>query len=63
MISVDLAENAAANKNVIVTELSDWENQEIQVKTQVGELLAGEKLDGVFCVAGGWAGGSASSKG
>jgi hypothetical protein len=33
-----------------------------QVQTKVEELLGGEKLDAIICVAGGWAGGSASSK-
>ena len=27
------------------------------------ELLSGERLDAIVCVAGGWAGGKASSKG
>ncbi|XP_002157207.1 dihydropteridine reductase isoform X1 [Hydra vulgaris] len=62
VISVDLLENDAADKNVLVTEVTDWERQELEVKTKVGELLADQKLDGVFCVAGGWAGGNASSK-
>lgn len=31
--------------------------------SQVGELLKGSKLDAVICVAGGWAGGNAASKG
>jgi hypothetical protein len=31
--------------------------------TQVGTLLNGEKVDAVICVAGGWAGGNAASKG
>lgn len=31
--------------------------------TQVGALLHGEKIDAIICVAGGWAGGNAASKG
>jgi hypothetical protein len=31
--------------------------------TQAGSLLNGEKVDAVICVAGGWAGGNATSKG
>lgn len=31
--------------------------------TQVGTLLNGERIDAVICVAGGWAGGNAASKG
>jgi dihydropteridine reductase len=37
--------------------------QEENVVTQVGALLNGEKIDAVICVAGGWAGGNAASKG
>jgi dihydropteridine reductase len=37
--------------------------QEVNVVTQVGTLLNGEKVDAVICVAGGWAGGNAASKG
>jgi len=29
----------------------------------VAEVLEGSKLDAVLCVAGGWAGGNAASKG
>jgi dihydropteridine reductase len=35
--------------------------QESAVLGHVAELLAGEKLDAVICVAGGWAGGNAAS--
>ena len=34
-----------------------------QVEERLGDVLGGEKLDGIFCVAGGWAGGNAASKG
>lgn len=33
------------------------------VLKKVGESLQGAKVDAVICVAGGWAGGNASSKG
>lgn len=33
-----------------------------QVTADVGELLGEEKVDAIFCVAGGWAGGSAKAK-
>lgn len=29
---------------------------------QVKDILKGEKIDGIICVAGGWAGGNAASK-
>ena len=35
----------------------------MQIQTKVEEILGGEKLDAIVCVAGGWAGGSARSKG
>ena len=35
----------------------------IQVSKQVEDTLNGEKLDAILCVAGGWAGGNAASKG
>jgi hypothetical protein len=35
----------------------------VSVVTQVASLLNGEKVDAVICVAGGWAGGNAASKG
>ncbi len=40
-----------------------WTAQEQQVSQKVEETLAGEKVDAVLCVAGGWAGGNAASKG
>jgi len=60
--SIDLTPNEVADANIIVTELGDWEKQAEQVREHVGEVLAGEKVDAVFCVAGGWAGGNAASK-
>jgi len=38
-------------------------SQEEQLCGKVEEMLAGEKLDAIVCVAGGWAGGNAASKG
>jgi len=60
--SIDLTPNEAADANIIVTELGDWEKQADQVKEHVSEVLSGEKVDAVLCVAGGWAGGNSSSK-
>lgn len=31
--------------------------------SKVGESLQGAKIDAIICVAGGWAGGNAASKG
>ncbi len=35
----------------------------VQVTTDVAQLLGEQKVDAILCVAGGWAGGSCSSKG
>jgi len=60
--SIDLNPNEAADVNVIVTELNDWVKQDDQVQGRIAEVLGGEKVDGIFCVAGGWAGGNAAAK-
>lgn len=47
-----------------MVESSDsWVAQEEQLCQKVDKMLAGEKLDAIVCVAGGWAGGNAASKG
>ena len=60
--SVDLKPNEAADANIVITETSDWEKQQAEVNSHIAQLLGAEKLDGVFNVAGGWAGGNAASK-
>jgi len=60
--SIDLKPNEEADANIIVTELNDWEVQDKEVQERLTEVLNGQKLDGIFCVAGGWAGGNAASK-
>lgn len=60
--SVDLFPNEEAQANVIVTKLDSWVEQNEEVQTKVEEVLGGEKLDAIICVAGGWAGGKANSK-
>jgi len=60
--SVDLVPNEEADVNVLVKPSDSWEEQMTAVLTGVEGALAGEKLDAIFCVAGGWAGGSAKSK-
>lgn len=57
--SIDLSENDKADISIVVPRDSSWEEQESSVVNQVGESLAGQKLDAVICVAGGWAGGNA----
>ena len=60
---VDLAPNEEADVNVLVRPTDSWEEQMTAVLDGVEGALAGEKLDAIFCVAGGWAGGSAKAKG
>lgn len=60
VLSIDLAENEQADANVLVPRDATWEEQETVVLGQVATSLNAEKLDGVICVAGGWAGGNAA---
>ena len=61
--SVDLFPNEEAQVNLIVDPALSWTDQESSILTKVEETLAGEKLDAILCVAGGWAGGNAAAKG
>ncbi|KAK2191155.1 hypothetical protein NP493_58g03026 [Ridgeia piscesae] len=60
--SLDRVANDDANANVLVESADSWMSQEEQLCGKVEEMLAGEKLDAIVCVAGGWAGGNAASK-
>lgn len=53
--------NEAADSNIVLTASDSWEDQRRKVSDEVGQVLGSEKLNGVICVAGGWAGGSISS--
>lgn len=55
--------NEQADANVVVKPSESWLNQEDEVLKGVESIIGGEKLDAVLCVAGGWAGGNAASKG
>ena len=55
--------NEEAHANILVELSESWTGQEEQVSCKVEEALGGEKVDAVVCVAGGWAGGNAASKG
>ncbi len=63
MGSIDLAANEEAHANILVELSESWAQQQQQVSRGVEEALAGQKVDAVLCVAGGWAGGNAASKG
>lgn len=59
-MSVDMAENEQADANVLVARDGTWIEQETAVLEKVASTLKDDKLDGVICVAGGWAGGNAA---
>ncbi len=56
-----MKENPDANANVLVDVNEDWQTQAVSVRDKLGSMLKDEKLDGIFNVAGGWAGGNAAS--
>nr|XP_022336092.1 exonuclease 3'-5' domain-containing protein 2-like [Crassostrea virginica] len=60
--SIDLMPNEQADANIVVKPSESWLNQEEEVLKGVDNVMGGEKLDAVLCVAGGWAGGNAGSK-
>lgn len=56
-----MTENELADANVIISrDTATWVDQETAVLSQVSDILKGDKLDAIICVAGGWAGGNAS---
>lgn len=57
-----MAANDEANENVVVKLSESFTEQAGQVTTDVAQLLGEQKVDAILCVAGGWAGGSCSSK-
>ncbi|CAJ1059089.1 quinoid dihydropteridine reductase a [Xyrichtys novacula] len=60
--NIDMVPNEEANENVIVKMSESFAEQAGQVTTDVAQLLGEQKVDAILCVAGGWAGGSCSSK-
>ena len=60
--SIDLFKNDAADKNVVIKNLSSWPDQHQEVVDGLSSEIGGDKMDAIFCVAGGWAGGNAASE-
>ncbi|XP_077287179.1 dihydropteridine reductase [Arctopsyche grandis] len=60
--SVDLHPNEAADTSITVNSEASWVDQEKNVLEAIATALAGEKLNAVVCVAGGWAGGNAAKE-
>ena len=61
--SLDRTPNDDANESAVVESCDSWVDQEQRLCEKVDAMLAGSKLDAIVCVAGGWAGGNAASKG
>ncbi|VDM66943.1 unnamed protein product [Strongylus vulgaris] len=59
-LSVDLAANDAADATVVVDPKDDWVTQEANILKGVAAAVD-SPVDGIFCVAGGWAGGNAAT--
>lgn len=59
---IDMRANDAADANIIVNGADSWKEQEIHILSQIEDILKEEKVDGIMCVAGGWAGGNAANK-
>ncbi|VDK40254.1 unnamed protein product [Taenia asiatica] len=55
--------NVQADVNVIITKRDSLEAQCHEVADGLEEVLNGSLVDGIFCVAGGWVGGSCSDRG
>lgn len=56
--SVDLSKNDVSDESITVSRDASWVEQEKEVLTKLEEVLCGDKLDAVICVAGGWTGGN-----
>lgn len=63
MINIDLVENKEADFNTVATGSGSLSEQGRTINESLSAFLGSEKLDAIFCVAGGWAGGNAGSKG
>lgn len=63
MINIDLVENKDADYNTLTKASGSLAEQGQSINESIASFLGTEKLYGIFCVAGGWAGGNAGSKG
>lgn len=60
--SIDLAANDEADVNVLVNPKDEWLTQESVVTQAIQKHVGSQKVDSILNMAGGWAGGSASSE-
>ena len=63
VVSIDMKSSESADANVVLNLDDSWADQKHSVSECVHAALGDDKLDAVICVAGGWAGGNAASKG
>jgi dihydropteridine reductase len=63
VINVDLVENTEADFNTLTSTTGSLKEQGESIQNAISQVLGGEKLSAIFCVAGGWAGGNAHNKG
>jgi dihydropteridine reductase len=63
VINIDLVENKDADFNTLTNASGSLSEQGQSIIESVSSVLGAEKLCGIFCVAGGWAGGNSRSKG
>ncbi|VDD74684.1 unnamed protein product [Mesocestoides corti] len=61
--SIGSQKNSEADANVILTNREVLEEQHREVQEGVKNVLDGVPVDGIFCTAGGWAGGKCTAKG
>ncbi|KAI4499338.1 hypothetical protein M0802_005598 [Mischocyttarus mexicanus] len=59
--SIDMKPNEDADANIVLKATKNWEEQETDILKELKTILNENKVDGIICVAGGWAGGNASS--
>eukprot|EP01135_Chromosphaera_perkinsii_P001936 Nk52_evm3s213 gene=Nk52_evmTU3s213 len=61
VLSIDVKQNEQASMNVVVDPSLPFSEQAQQIERGVIDKIKKDKLDAIYCVAGGWAGGNASS--
>ena len=61
--NIDFLTNDDANANIVLEGGDSWTDQGDLIGQKVADILGDNRLDAIFCVAGGWAGGNAADKG
>ncbi|KAJ2013133.1 hypothetical protein GGI06_003916, partial [Coemansia sp. S85] len=64
VINIDLSSNASADHSIAVpSNFETLSEQSTYISDKVSGILNNNKVDAIVCVAGGWQGGNAASKG